>query len=68
MSRIKKVEDWTDEELEAFAKAHPDLEWPKNELKYRHVSTGPCAGGIGGVGACDAAVECERRYNGGYVE
>ena len=60
-------------QLEDFLAAHPNALWAKNELKFMTVDDfsehrRPLVQDMAGRGVCDAAVQCERQYHGGYVE
>ena len=60
-------------ELEAVLARNPNATWARNELKYMTVDDfsddrRPITPRSGGHGVCDAAVHCERVYNGGYID
>ena len=60
-------------ELESILARYPKCEWARNELKFlevddfekpEHRRRRPW----GSHGVCDAAVHCERVYEGGYID
>lgn len=60
-------------QLEDFLAAHPNALWAKNELKFMTVDDfsehkRPLVQDMAGRGVCDAAVQCERQYHGGYID
>lgn len=57
--------------LEKVAKEHPELQWPKEELRFMTVDDFEkpeyrrrLTMDMGSVGVCDRAVACEIAYNG----
>jgi len=62
-------------ELESILARYPKCEWARNELKFLEVNDfekpeyrRPLPSQVGGHGVCDAAVHCERVYEGGYID